>query len=65
MVHKIFIYISMMGFLQQMKNDQVQGKAPWVNGRDNGFVCALGRQILNGVAVHASAPSPSAFSFGC
>lgn len=57
MVHKIFIYISMMGFLLQMKNDQVQRKAPWVNGRDNGFVSALGRQILNGVAVHASVPS--------
>lgn len=47
----------MTGFLQQMKDDQVQRKAPWVNGRDNGFVCALGCQILNGVAVHASAPS--------
>ncbi len=57
MVHKIFIYISMMGFLLWMKNDQVHRKALWVNGRDNGFVYALGRQILNGVAAHASVPS--------
>lgn len=47
----------MMGFLLWMKNDQVQRKALWVNGRDNGFVYALGRQMLNRVAVHASVPS--------
>lgn len=40
-----------------MKNDQVQRKALWVNGRDNGFVYALGHRMLNGVAVHASVPS--------
>lgn len=56
MVHKIFIYISMMGFLLRMKNYQVQRKALRVNGRDNGFVYALGHQILNGVAAHASVP---------
>lgn len=47
----------MMGFLLRMTNDRVQRKALWVNGRDNGFVYALGHQILNGVAVHASVPS--------
>lgn len=51
----------MMAFLLWMKNDQVQRKALWVNGRDKGFVyaldCALGCQTLNGVAVHASVPS--------
>lgn len=57
MVHKIFIYISMMGFLLQMKNDQAQIKTLWVNGRGSGFVFALGRHSLNGVAVHASVPS--------
>lgn len=57
MVHKIFIYISMMGFLLRMKNDQVQRNALWVNRRDNGFVYVLGHQVLNGVAVHASVPS--------
>lgn len=57
MVHKIFIYISMMGFLLWMKNDQVPRKALWVSGRDNGFVYALGHKIFNGVAVHASVPS--------
>ena len=36
----------MMGFLLRMKNDQVQRKALRVNGRDNGFVYALGHQIL-------------------
>lgn len=40
-----------------MKNYQVQRKALWVNVRDKGFVYALGCQILNGVAVHASVPS--------
>lgn len=57
MVHKIFIYISMMGFLLRMKNDQVQRKALWVNGRDKGFVYALRCHTVNGVAVHASVPS--------
>lgn len=57
MVHKIFIYISMMGFLLGMKNGPVQKKAKQVNGRDKGFAYALGCQILNGVAVHASLPS--------
>lgn len=57
MVHKIFIYISMMGFLLRMKNGQVQRNALWVNRRDNGFVYVLGHQVLNGVAVHASVPS--------
>lgn len=56
-VHKIFIYISMMGFLPGMKNDQVRRKVPRVNGRDNGFDYALRHQILNGVAVHALVPS--------
>lgn len=54
MVHKIFIYISMMGFRLWIKNDRVQRKALWVNERDNGFVYALGRQNVNVVAVHAS-----------
>lgn len=57
MVHKIFIYISMMGFLLWMKNDQSQRKALWVNGRDNGFVYATRSHILNGVVIHASVPS--------
>lgn len=35
----------MMNFLPRMKNDQVLREARWVNGRDNGFVCALGRQM--------------------
>lgn len=54
MVHKIVIYISMMSFLLWMKNDQGRRKARWVNGRDNGFFYAIGRQMLNRVAVHAS-----------
>ena len=42
--------MSMMGFRLWIKNDRVQRKALWVNG----FVYALGRQNVNGVAVHAS-----------
>lgn len=47
----------MMGFLLWMKNYQVQEKAQWVNRRDKVFVSALGYQISNGLAVHASVPS--------
>lgn len=46
----------MMGFLLWIKNDQVQRKVLWVSGT-KAFVYALGCQILNGVAVHASVPS--------
>lgn len=36
------------------KNDQVQRKGLWVNGRDNGLVSALGHQLLKRVAIHGS-----------
>lgn len=54
MVHTIFIYISKMAFLLQIKNDQVLRKGLWVNGRDNGLVYALGHHLLNRVANHGS-----------
>lgn len=47
MVHKIFIYISVMGFLLRVKNDQVYRNALWVKRTDNGFVQVLGREWLS------------------
>lgn len=47
MVHKIFIYISVMGFLLRVKNDQVYRDALWVKRTDNGFVQVLGREWLS------------------